>query len=162
MIGLIVAILIFFAIFKPKKNKFEIISEHKIIYLVLLLYALEWFLNHPSLRYGGYHLLALIFFIPASIFLSSQEFNYTKNFKKIQLILLIGIVIFSYRNIDRVINENLVYAYNPFISPKYKIDSNDYYLKNKKKNIFKNTKNCNKEFKKEQNCKIVNSYRIFY
>ena len=44
----------------------------------------------------------------------------------------------------------------------YKIDLDDYYLKNKKKIIFENTKNCNKEFKKEQNCKIVNSYRVFY
>jgi len=162
LVGLIVAVLIFFVIFKPKKNKFEIISEHKIIYLVLLLYAFEWFFNHPSLRYGGYHLLALIFFIPASIFLSSQGYNYAKNFKKIRLILIIGIVIFSYRNIDRVINENTVYNYKPFISPKYKIDPDNYYLKNKKKTVFKNTKNCNKEFKKDQNCKIVNSYRIFY
>ena len=160
--GLIVTVLIFFAIFKPKKNKFEIISKYKIIYFVLLLYTFEWFFNHPSLRYGGYHLLALIFFIPASIFLSCQRYNYTKNFRKIQLILLIGIVIFSYRNIDRINNENIVYNYNPFISPKYKIDQDDYYLKNRKKIIFKNTKNCNKEFKKEQNCKIVNSYRIFY
>ena len=162
IVGLILAVLIFFIIFKPKKIKFEIIREHKIIYFALLLYAFEWFFYHPSLRYGGYHLLALIFFIPASILLSSQGYNYTKNFRKIQLILLIGIVIFSYRNIDRIINENVVYNYNPLISPRYKIDLDDYYLKNKKKIIFENTKNCNKEFKKEQNCKIVNSYRVFY
>ena len=162
MAGLVVAVLIFFVIFKPKKKKFEIIAEHKIIYFVLLLYAIEWFFNHPSLRYGGYHLLALIFFIPASIFLSSQRYNYAKNFRKIQLILLIGIIIFSYRNIDRINNENIVYNYNPFISPKYKIDPDDYLLKNRKKIIFINTKNCNKEFKKGHNCKIVNSYRIFY
>ena len=160
--GLFLAVLIFFVIFKPKKIKFEVIREHKIIYFILLLYAFEWFFYHPSLRYGGYHLLALIFFIPASILLSSQGYNYTKNFRKIQLILLIGIVIFSYRNIDRIINENVVYNYNPLISPRYKIDQGDYYLKNKKKIIFDNTKNCNREFKKEQNCKMVNSYRMFY
>ena len=34
IIGLIVTVLIFFVVFKPKKNKFEIISEHKIIYFI--------------------------------------------------------------------------------------------------------------------------------
>ena len=69
---------------------------------------------------------------------------------------------FIEESVNRVINENTVYNYKPFISPKYKIDPDNYYLKNKKKTVFKNTKNCSKEFKKEQNCKIVNSYRIFY
>ena len=40
---------------------------------------IEWFLNHPSLRYGGYHLVALLFFLPVSMLLGSQKYSFSKN-----------------------------------------------------------------------------------
>ena len=93
-------------------------------------------LFHPSLRYGGFHLLALIFFIPAAIFLGSQNYNYLKNLK-VLTILIIGIFIFSFRNIDRIINENEIYNYNPFKSPYYKVQTKDYLLKKEKVPLLK-------------------------
>ena len=34
------------------------------IYFIIILLFFEWFLKHPALRYGGYQLIALLFFIP--------------------------------------------------------------------------------------------------
>ena len=160
--GLIATILIFLFIFKPNKNIFTINYNYKYVFVLLFIFFIEWFLFHPSLRYGGFHLLALIFFIPAAIFLSNQNYNYSKNLKKVKIILIIGIALFSFRNIDRIINENEIYSYNPLKSPYYKIQAKDYLLEQRKRFIIKNTNQCKDEFKKNQNCKIVNSYRIFY
>ena len=160
--GLIIIVLVFLLIFKPNKKIFTINHKYNYVFALLFAFLIEWFLFHPSLRYGGFHLLALLFFIPSAIFLASQNYDYLKNLKKIQIILIIGIVIFSFRNIDRIINENEIYSYNPFKSPYYKIQTKDYYLKMKKEVIFKKTNQCKNEFNKNNNCKIVNSYRIFY
>ncbi len=160
--GLFVTTLIFLLIFKPNKKIFTINYKYNYVFTILFIFFIEWFFFHPSLRYGGFHLLALIFFIPAAIFLGSQNYNYLKNFKKVQIILVIGIIVFSFRNIDRILNENEVYSYNPFLTPYYKIQSKDYLLKERKNVVIKNTNQCKDEFKKNQNCKIVNSYRIFY
>ena len=94
--------------------------------------------------------------------MGNQNYSYLKNFKKINIILLIGITIFSIRNIDRIIDENKIYNYNPIKSPRYDINKKDYYLKIKKEEILRKTNQCKNEFKKDSNCKIVNSYRIFY
>ena len=160
--GLFVTILIFIIIFKPQIKKFKYIKSYNLTFLILMIYLLEWFFNHPSLRYGGYHLVALIFFIPISILLGSQKYSFSKNLKKIQIILLIGITIFCYRNIDRIINENKVYNYNPIKSPLYKLEEKDYYMKRIKKDVFLKTKNCKIETDEIHNCKIINSYKFFY
>ena len=51
-----------------KKKSFKI-KNYSIIYIISFLFLLEWFLNHPSMRYGGYVLLAIPFFIITSTFL---------------------------------------------------------------------------------------------
>ncbi len=160
--GLFVTILILIIIFKPQIKKFKYIKSYNLTFFILMIYLLEWFFNHPSLRYGGYHLVALIFFIPISILLGSQKYSFSKNLKKIQIILLIGITIFCYRNIDRIINENKVYNYNPVKSPLYKLEEKDYYMKRIKKDVFLKTKNCKIETDEIHNCKIINSYKFFY
>ena len=162
LIGLFVTVSIFIIIFKPQISKFKYIKKYNLIFIILLIYFVEWFFNHPSLRYGGYHLIALLFFVPVSILLGSQKYSYLKNLKKIQIVLLIGITIFSYRNIDRIINENKVYNYNPVKSPLYKLEEKDYYMKRIKKDVFLKTKNCKIETDEIHNCKIINSYKFFY
>ena len=160
--GIILTVFVFLIIFKPKRIKFTFNSKYNIILILLFFLFIEWFFYHPSLRYGGYHLLALLFFIPSAIILGNQNYSYSKNFKKINIILLIGITIFSVRNIDRIIDENKIYNYNPIKSPRYNINKKDYYLKIKKEEILQKTNQCKNEFKKDSNCEIVNSYRIFY
>ncbi len=162
LIGLLVTVSVFIIIFKPQINKFKYIKKYNLIFIILLIYLTEWFLNHPSLRYGGYHLVALLFFLPVSMLLGSQKYSYSKNLKKIQIVLLIGFIIFSYRNIDRIINEYKVYNYNPVKSPLYRLEEKDYYMKRIKKDVFMKTNNCKSKTEKIHNCKIINSYKFFY
>jgi len=162
LLGLFTVILIFFFLFKPKKIIFYYPKEYNFIFIILAIYLVEWFFYHPSLRYGGYHLIALAFFIPTAILMNNQNYKFNLIYKKIYVIILLTILVFVARNINRINNEIKVYNYNPLISPRYNINSNDYTLQRKKENIFKNTNNCTIKFKKNKNCKIINSYRFFY
>ena len=81
-------------------------------------------MNHPSLRYGGYHLLPLILYVPLCLYLSN--FNFDTNFfrKRALILILITLTIFVSRNFSRLIKEHNQYNYNPLINTKYKIDYN--------------------------------------
>ena len=162
ILGLLFLIILFLIIFRPNKISLKFNKDYYFVLILLIILLLEWFFNHPTLRYGGYHLLALIFFIPSAILLGNQKYISKKNFKKIQIIIFISITVFVSRNVDRILNENKIYNYNPLKSPTYKLDQNDYYLKSKKKHIYEKTNNCSVEYKKNHSCKIINSYRIFY
>ena len=61
--GLIIIVLVFLLIFKPNKKIFTINHKYNYVFALLFAFLIEWFLFHPSLRYGGFHLLALLFFI---------------------------------------------------------------------------------------------------
>ena len=93
---------------KLKKSSFQYNSIY--FYLILLLFF-EWFLQHPSLRYGGYIIISLIFFIPLSFYLSKYKIQ--NNFKlKVVSLCLLTVLIFLGRNIDRIIYENKFYKAN--------------------------------------------------
>ena len=81
---------------KTKVAKIKKITKPKFmfVYLILILLTFEWFYFHPALRYGGYHLIALLIFIPLSIFLSKYVQN--KNFfkKKIYTLFVLTMFIF--------------------------------------------------------------------
>ncbi len=100
---------------RNKENKYPKIDY--LAYLVPILFLVEWFLNHPSLRYGGYILIAL----PFIIFLSSQLQNYFLSKRKLYFvtILLIAITfsIYNVRNIQRLYKEINFYKYNLVKSP---------------------------------------------
>tara|TARA_B100001121_G_C18670667_1_gene613628 strand:+ start:273 stop:1937 length:1665 start_codon:yes stop_codon:yes gene_type:complete len=163
LLGLLFLVLIFFAVFKPKKIKIKLPKQYITFIVILFLFFCEWFYNHPSLRYGGYHLVALFFIIPVALILFQQKYVYSKNIKKIKIILLITLIVFVGRNINRIVDEYEVYKYNPFKSPLYNINkSNDYTLFDRKSNILKKSNNCQNELKGRESCKIINSYRIFY
>ena len=49
----------------PKKNFY-------LFYASIIVLLIEWFLNHPALRYGGFTLIALSIFIPSSILFESR------------------------------------------------------------------------------------------
>ena len=48
------------------------------VYLLIFVLGIEWFYNHPALRYGGYHIIALLVFIPLAIKLSSSHIDLKK------------------------------------------------------------------------------------
>ncbi len=96
-----------------------------LFYGVLLLLLLEWFLNHPALRYGGFTLIALFIFVPLSIFIENRLNLNSKLKKKITFLIFISFLIFSFKNIDRILKESDKYKYNPFINAHYFINTNN-------------------------------------
>ena len=63
-------------------NKIKIVKKKKyifIFYFFIILLFIEWFYNHPTLRYGGYCLIALLFFIPTSLLIEKYNLNSKKS-----------------------------------------------------------------------------------
>ena len=122
----------------PKKNFY-------IFFIVVLLLLLEWFLNHPALRYGGFTLIALTVFIPLSIFIEGRLNSNSKLKKKIIFLIFISFTIFSFKNIDRIFKESDKYNYNPLINAHYFINNNndsfnELFLKAEKKRVLDGNK----------------------
>ena len=103
----------------PKRNFY-------LFYFLILFLLLEWFLNHPALRYGGFTLIALSIFIPLSIFIESRLNLDSKLTKKVTFLIFLSFLIFSFKNIDRILKEFDKYNYNPLINAHYYIDVNTY------------------------------------
>ena len=112
-----------------KKNINQIKINYKLVYIFIFLCFIEWFLKHPALRYGGYQIIALLFFIPTSIYFNNFEINF-KDFRKKSIILLsITLIIFFSRNINRLINENNQYKYNPINNTKFNFNDEKFYFR---------------------------------
>ena len=124
LLGLLTLLLIFYFLYFKNynrtfnKNNFEI-KKFLFLYIFIIIAFLEWFFKHPQLRYGGYHLIALILFLPLSYIFNSISINHSIFIKKAKIILMLVLVIFCGRNIDRLISEHKVYKFNPFISLKF-------------------------------------------
>lgn len=76
--------LIFFLFFKNlSERKINEVPKYKYkyVYFILILLFIIWFNKHPDLRYGGYAIVTLLFFIPVSIFLSKFNIKKKKNSK---------------------------------------------------------------------------------
>ena len=112
---------------KFKKVKFKKRNFY-LLYTAILLLLLEWFLNHPALRYGGFALIALSIFVPLSIFIERRlNLNFRLK-KKITFLIFLSFAIFSFKNIDRILKESDKYKYNPMINAHYFINNdNDYF-----------------------------------
>ena len=95
---------------------------------MLLILLLEWFLNHPALRYGGFTLIALSIFIPLSLFIENRLNLNFKLKKKITSLIFISFTIFLFKNIDRIFKESDKYNYNPLINAHYFINKNTYHF----------------------------------
>ena len=139
ILGVFFLILLLLFVFRSK-NKVPSVKYkgEKFIYTIILILFFEWFYNHPSLRYGGYQLICLLLFLPVSNILSERQQNSNILFKT-NILLLITITIFLGRNIDRILNENQKYDYNPLVNPIYNVTEN-YFLINKKMNNIINNK----------------------
>ena len=71
-----------------------------LVYLLILILGFEWFYNHPALRYGGYHILALMLFIPISVKLGLLKINVKEYSKKVIILISLTTIIFISRNIN--------------------------------------------------------------
>ncbi|MDA9744273.1 hypothetical protein N9U84_00715 [Candidatus Pelagibacter sp.] len=143
LISLIFLKLIFLITFySNKKTKIKINKEIIFVYSIIIILLIEWFINHPTLRYGGYSLIAVLLFIPFSLILEKFDNNLNLIKKKTFIVILIGITIFIVRNIDRIIKENEKYNYNILLNPYYKIDNSLFRVENQIENLIKNYNFC--------------------
>ena len=159
LFSLMVLTLVFrFTFFSNMKKKIFIKKEILLIYLTLVILFIEWFINHPTLRYGGFSLIAVLFFIPASLLIEryNQKLKLIK--KKTFIIILIGVTIFTFRNVDRIIQENKKYNYNVFTNPYFNVDNSRFFrIETKINNLINNYNDC-QNYKKK--CKNKNHYVV--
>ena len=143
LLGLSFISIISILIFKSKKKDLKKNFNNNLIYyyLIILLFV-EWFYNHPSLRYGGYIIFALIFFVPLSHLLSKYEIS--KNFSsKLIILFFLVISIFIGRNIDRINYEKNFYKANFKQNMFFFTDEKYFRIDNKFKDLLKIYNNCN-------------------
>ena len=126
--------------FKKKKIHSKKIN-FKLYYLFILLLCLEWFFNHPALRYGGYTIIALLFFIPLAYYLSNFENKIVYLKRNVNILLLITLLIFISKNIMRINDEYIKYGYNVFSKPFFNLDESAFRRDEQIKKIFEQNKN---------------------
>ena len=102
------------------------IKKRKVLLILTVIFILlfEWFYNHPALRYGGYCLIASIFFISVSLLLEKFSISKEKLIKKIKYLIAITILVFISRNINRINYEVKTYGYQPLKVTYYDIKPN--------------------------------------
>ena len=104
-------------------------------------------IGRTTLRYGGYIIFALIFFIPLSNLLS--KFEISKNFKiKISILFFLIASIFIGRNIDRIIYEQDFYKANFKQNMFFFTDKKHFRIDNKLKDLLKIYNECNPDYNK--------------
>ena len=112
--GLTLLSLIMYYTFKSKK--IIKIKKRKVLLILTIIFILlfEWFYNHPALRYGGYCLIASIFFIAISLLMEKFSISKEKLIKRTKYLIAITILVFISRNINRINYEVKTYGYQPF------------------------------------------------
>ena len=142
-LGLIFLSTVFFFVFYSKNKKDIEIRNYKIIFLILAVLLFEWFYKHPALRYGGYCLIVLVFFIPFSQLLENFTSNHKKIAKNFLLIVSITIVIFFLRNVHRIYKEIIQYNYQPIKHSSYQVTNNSFEIVNTVDKLIITLNNCN-------------------
>ncbi len=142
--GLLFTILIFLLSFIRLKNRRIKLNLNKYTYFtffILVILFIEWFYNHPALRYGGYCLIAIILFIPTSIYLSTFMIEMKKFTNLVFILILITALISVGRNVARIKKEIQVYNYMPIKGTFYKIDDHYFRIQKNMDTILKEKKN---------------------
>ena len=120
LLGITFLILLMFSLFHSKNKKNKLINKNfskkpiLIIAGVTLILFAEWFLQHPALRYGGYYLLAIIFFIPFSYILAKRNIKFKEKYKTIIFLIFLSYFLYNFKNINRIKNESEMFAQNNF------------------------------------------------
>ena len=122
-------IVIICSMFLTKYKKVKSLKKNYLLfYFILIILLIEWFLNHPALRYGGFTLIALSIFIPLSFYIENRLSLKSKLKKKMIFLICTSFIVFSLKNIDRIFEESDKYNYNPLINAHYTINKNNYYF----------------------------------
>ena len=100
------------------------------MYLISLILLFEWFVNRPTLRYGGYSVIALLIFIPFSNYLCKFQLNTNILKKRVILLIVISFSVYITKNIQRINFENEKYDYNPIENPFFYINKDGFDFNN--------------------------------
>ena len=148
ILGITLLISIFLFSFRQnilEKKKIKINYYIYLIYLLIFILGIVWFYNHPALRYGGYHIFALLVFIPISIKLSTSGLNIRKYTRTTFILISITIFIFISRNTNRIIKEIETYGYKPISQTFYFIDDNYFRVQKEMDKLLNEYNNCEKK-----------------
>ena len=166
--GIIFLSVVVFITFYSKNNK--VTYHHKgivLIYFMLVLIFIEWFYNHPALRYGGYSLIALLLFLPIAWYLTTKDYlNFNINIRAYFLIFL-TLSVFVARNFNRLHNEERQYKYKPLKKINYLVSNNNFRIQDTFGDIIKINNGCINQLDycdkhKDLNMKKKYSYIIFF
>ena len=146
LLGIIFLVILVLLIFRSK-NKVNHNNKNNLnlTYALILILLLEWFYNHPALRYGGYVLICLILFIPAAKKIKEYKNTNYLNSKKIYVLIGLALFIFVGRNTIRIDKEIKQYHYKPLKNVYYNVDEN----------YFNITEQFSKLKEKYENCVII-------
>lgn len=135
----VILLVIFYSKNNKSKNSFKGII---LIYIVLTLLFAEWFYNHPSLRYGGYPLIALLLFLPIAQYLSKKNYlNFNINIR-VYFLIFLALSVFVARNVNRLQNEEDKYKYKPIKEINHHVDQSYFRIQNIFNNIIELNKDC--------------------
>ena len=161
LLGLLLLVLIVTFSFKGKfLNNNKNYDYIYLIYIILAVLGFEWFYNHPALRYGGYCIIALLFFIPACIKLEQIKIDYIRYTRVSMIFIMLAIFVFNIRNIHRIVKEVNFYQYKPIIETFYHVGDGNFRIQKKMNKFISQYDNCinNKELCSIEKQKIYKKY----
>ena len=130
LMGVIFISILVYAVFRysSKKLKNDKLNIKKVFVAILLplMFLIEWFLNHPAMRYGGYVLVGLPFFIFTSFMLEKLNLKKEKIYKLTVIFIIISFSLYFGRNLNRLYKEVNFYNYEIFKSPYYYVENVDF------------------------------------
>ena len=123
---ILICIIVILTFFYFKRGKLKTIQNKNILtYFLILIFFIEWFLNHPAMRYGGFVLIGLPLILFSSSLISRFQIS-KKNLKNLIIFFIIlSIVAFNLRNFIRINKEIKIYGYDPIQSPFFYVDKVD-------------------------------------
>lgn len=121
---LFVAVILIFTFYSSKVTKIRLDRHLIVFYFTILILLLEWFYNHPSLRYGGYVLVFSLIFLPIILLLKSFQIKNKKIKSKVIILIILLTIVFVLRNTNRLHKEHKNYNYNFIKDFRYNVEEN--------------------------------------
>jgi hypothetical protein len=125
LLGIIFISMLVFLTFKFYSNGNKKIKNriNYFAFLIPILFLVEWFLNHPAMRYGGYVLFAIPIFLLTSM--KIEKYVLTKKIiRNITIFFVIlSLALYNARNISRLVKESDIYQYDLAKSPYFFVEN---------------------------------------
>jgi len=84
----------------------------------------------------------MLLFIPASLLLSTVKLDLKKYFRNSIILLVLSVLIFNARNVNRISSEIEKYSYKPFATTFYQVNENDFRIENRMDKLIKSYNKC--------------------